>query len=50
MSGRSKRRVSGAGAPEAAEAATRLKQCVAVCEDDAEQVFPALHETPDQER
>jgi hypothetical protein len=31
------------GAPEAAEAGTRLKQCVAVCEDYAERVFGALH-------
>lgn len=31
------------GAPEAAEAARRLKQCVAVCEDYSERVFHALH-------
>ncbi|MCX5327959.1 MULTISPECIES: Chromate resistance protein ChrB [unclassified Streptomyces] len=37
------------GAPEAAEAAERLKQCTAACEDYAERVFAALHasdETP----
>lgn len=33
------------GAPEAAEAAERLKQCVAACEDYAEKVFSALHQT-----
>ncbi|MBC2904325.1 Chromate resistance protein ChrB [Streptomyces cupreus] len=38
------------GAPEAAEAATRLKICVAVCEDYAERVFAALHETPEDDR
>ncbi|MGW7368522.1 Chromate resistance protein ChrB [Streptomyces sp. NPDC054841] len=31
------------GAPEAARAGERLKQCAAVCEDYAEQVFAALH-------
>lgn len=31
------------GAPEAAEAGTRLKQCAEVCEDYAERVFDALH-------
>lgn len=31
------------GAPEAAEAAVRLKQCTAECEDYAERVFAALH-------
>ncbi|WP_326771317.1 Chromate resistance protein ChrB [Streptomyces sp. NBC_01445] len=31
------------GAPEAAEAGIRLKQCTAVCEDYAERVFAALH-------
>ncbi|GAA2436749.1 hypothetical protein GCM10010191_59450 [Actinomadura vinacea] len=31
------------GAPQAAEAAERLKQCAAVCEDYAERVFTALH-------
>jgi hypothetical protein len=35
------------GAPEAADAAARLKTCVAVCEDYAERVFAALHEAPD---
>ena len=38
------------GAPEAAEAAARLKQCTIVCEDYAERVFRALHETPEQDR
>ncbi|WP_157252942.1 Chromate resistance protein ChrB [Nonomuraea typhae] len=33
------------GAPEAAAASTRLKQCVSVCEDYAERVFTALHTT-----
>ncbi len=33
------------GAPEAAEAGERLKQCTAVCEDYAERVFGALHST-----
>lgn len=33
------------GAPEAAEATTRLRQCVTVCEDYAERVFAALHAT-----
>ncbi|MFJ9554494.1 Chromate resistance protein ChrB [Nocardiopsis sp. NPDC101807] len=33
------------GAPEAAEAAERLKQCTAACEDYAELVFSALHST-----
>ncbi|MER7083282.1 Chromate resistance protein ChrB [Saccharopolyspora kobensis] len=31
------------GAPEAREAAERLKQCAAACEDYAERVFNALH-------
>ncbi|MFD7872652.1 Chromate resistance protein ChrB [Streptomyces sp. NPDC059766] len=31
------------GAPEAAEATERLKQCTAVCEDYAERVFNVLH-------
>ncbi|MGW8883449.1 Chromate resistance protein ChrB [Streptomyces sp. NPDC055749] len=31
------------GAPQAGEAAERLKRCVAVCEDYAERVFAALH-------
>ncbi|MFE1291188.1 Chromate resistance protein ChrB [Streptomyces sp. NPDC058751] len=33
------------GAPEAAEAGLRLKQCAATCEDYAERVFDALHTT-----
>ncbi|GAB2661118.1 hypothetical protein GCM10027271_19840 [Saccharopolyspora gloriosae] len=33
------------GAPEAAEAAERLKHCTAACEDYAERVFNALHLT-----
>jgi sugar phosphate isomerase/epimerase len=32
------------GAPAAAEAGGRLKQCAATCEDYAEQVFAALHD------
>jgi hypothetical protein len=36
------------GTPEAAEAGERLRQCVAACEDYAEHVFAALHETPEQ--
>ncbi len=32
-----------AEAPAAAEAASRLKQCVEACEDYAEKVFAALH-------
>ncbi|MCX4822823.1 chromate resistance protein ChrB [Streptomyces sp. NBC_01142] len=31
------------GAPQAAEAAKRLKRCTAVCEEYAERVFVALH-------
>ncbi|WP_432172839.1 Chromate resistance protein ChrB [Streptomyces sp. Tue6028] len=38
------------GAPEAAEAGERLKQCAAACEDYAERVFAALHRTPQEER
>ncbi|MFE5881563.1 Chromate resistance protein ChrB [Streptomyces hydrogenans] len=38
------------GAPEAAEAGTRLKTCAAVCEDYAERVFAALHETTEDLR
>ncbi|MEC4019845.1 Chromate resistance protein ChrB [Streptomyces sp. H27-D2] len=38
------------GAPDAAEAGERLKQCAAACEDYAEQVFRALHETPEEDR
>ncbi|MER7000283.1 Chromate resistance protein ChrB [Streptomyces sp. NPDC000410] len=33
------------GAPEAAEAATRLRRCATACEDYAERVFAALHTT-----
>ncbi|WP_405858960.1 chromate resistance protein ChrB [Streptomyces sp. NBC_00090] len=36
------------GAPEAADAAARLKHCTAVCEEYAELVFAALH-APDEE-
>ncbi|WP_369263331.1 Chromate resistance protein ChrB [Streptomyces sp. R35] len=36
------------GTQEAAEAGERLKQCTAACEDYAERVFAALHETPEQ--
>ncbi|MFD1939658.1 MULTISPECIES: Chromate resistance protein ChrB [Nonomuraea] len=32
------------GAPDAAQAAERLKQCTAACEDYAERVFTALHQ------
>ncbi|MEU0368839.1 Chromate resistance protein ChrB [Streptomyces sp. NPDC006283] len=32
------------GAPQAAEATERLKQCASVCEDYAERVFAALHQ------
>ncbi|MCX4405653.1 hypothetical protein OOK47_46015 [Streptomyces sp. NBC_00268] len=38
------------GAPEAAEAGERLKQCTAACEDYAERVFAALHQTPEGDR
>ncbi|MEU1202390.1 Chromate resistance protein ChrB [Streptomyces sp. NPDC005813] len=34
-----------AGAPEAAGAGERLRQCAAACEDCAEQVFAARHRT-----
>ncbi|TCC47021.1 chromate resistance protein ChrB [Kribbella pittospori] len=34
------------GTPEAAQASRRLKECVAACEDFAEQVFRALHQAP----
>jgi len=37
------------GAPEAAEAARRLKQCTAACENYAELVFRALHGTREQQ-
>ncbi|MFD3656482.1 Chromate resistance protein ChrB [Streptomyces sp. NPDC058620] len=33
------------GAPEAAEATERLKQCTAACEDYAERVFNVLHQS-----
>ncbi|MFE0172297.1 Chromate resistance protein ChrB [Streptomyces sp. NPDC059002] len=33
------------GSPEAAQATHRLKQCAAACEDYAERVFAALHQT-----
>ncbi len=33
------------GTPEAGQASTRLKECVAVCEDYAERVFRTLHKT-----
>ncbi|CAM5319172.1 Chromate resistance protein ChrB [Streptomyces narbonensis] len=36
------------GAPEAAEATTRLKQCAVVCEQYAELVFSALHGTEEE--
>ncbi|MEU6510947.1 Chromate resistance protein ChrB [Streptomyces sp. NPDC046942] len=38
------------GAPEAAEAGRRLKECAAACEDYAERVFAALHQNPEGER
>ncbi|MEV8129096.1 Chromate resistance protein ChrB [Streptomyces sp. NPDC085944] len=38
------------GAPEAAEAGRRLKRCAAACEDYAEQVFAALHQSPETDR
>ncbi|GAA3033512.1 hypothetical protein GCM10010448_14610 [Streptomyces glomeratus] len=38
------------GAPEAAEAGRRLKRCAAACEDYAERVFAALHQTPQGEQ
>ncbi|WSA72409.1 hypothetical protein OG930_38155 [Streptomyces sp. NBC_01799] len=38
------------GAPEAAEAGERLRQCAAVCEDYAERVFHVVHETPKDSR
>ncbi|WKX14340.1 Chromate resistance protein ChrB [Streptomyces sp. NL15-2K] len=37
------------GSPEAARAGERLKQCAAACEDYAERVFAALHQTPGQD-
>ncbi|AUA15298.1 Chromate resistance protein ChrB [Streptomyces malaysiensis] len=36
------------GAPEAAEAGKRLKECTAACEDYAVRVFAALHQIPEQ--
>ncbi|MFC0527868.1 Chromate resistance protein ChrB [Phytohabitans kaempferiae] len=38
------------GAPEAAEAAQRLKECAAVCEDYAERVFAVLHDGSEKGR
>ncbi|MEU6366651.1 Chromate resistance protein ChrB [Streptomyces sp. NPDC046931] len=38
------------GAPEAAEAGRRLKQCAAACEGYAERVFAALHQSPQGEQ
>ncbi|MEU6201449.1 Chromate resistance protein ChrB [Streptomyces sp. NPDC047061] len=38
------------GAPEAAEAGERLRQRAAACEDYAERVFAALHQTPEGDR
>lgn len=38
------------GAPETAQAAARLKRCTTICQDHAERVFHALHETPSQDR
>ncbi|MEU0787456.1 Chromate resistance protein ChrB [Streptomyces sp. NPDC006173] len=38
------------GAPSASEAGKRLRQCAAACEDYAERVFRALHETPQDSR
>ncbi|MFF4763974.1 Chromate resistance protein ChrB [Streptomyces sp. NPDC001292] len=38
------------GAPEAAEATKRLKDCTTACEDYAERVFRALHERPEDQR
>ncbi|MFI9601629.1 Chromate resistance protein ChrB [Streptomyces sp. NPDC052043] len=38
------------GAPEAAEAVKRLKECAAACEDYAERVFAALHQAPEDTR
>ncbi|KPI15371.1 hypothetical protein OK074_0079 [Actinobacteria bacterium OK074] len=38
------------GAPEAAEAGERLRQCAAACEDYAERVFAALHQVPEEGR
>ncbi|OLZ64420.1 chromate resistance protein ChrB [Streptomyces sp. IMTB 2501] len=38
------------GAPEAADAGRRLKECAAACDDYAERVFAALHRTPEVEQ
>ncbi|WP_089100217.1 Chromate resistance protein ChrB [Streptomyces hyaluromycini] len=38
------------GAPEAAEAGERLRQCTTACEDYAERVFAALHQTLEGDR
>ncbi|MEU5633201.1 Chromate resistance protein ChrB [Streptomyces rishiriensis] len=38
------------GTPEAAEAGERLRQCTAACEDYAERVVAALHQTPEPGR
>ncbi|MFG2955023.1 Chromate resistance protein ChrB [Streptomyces sp. NPDC048291] len=38
------------GAPEATAAGERLKRCAAACEDYAELVFAALHQTPQGEQ
>ncbi|MEC4017562.1 Chromate resistance protein ChrB [Streptomyces sp. H27-D2] len=38
------------GAPEAARAGERLKQCTVACEDYAERVFRALHGTSEEDR
>ncbi|MFE9610722.1 Chromate resistance protein ChrB [Streptomyces sp. NPDC006012] len=38
------------GAPEAAAASERLKECTAACEDYAERVFRALHLAPEDDR
>ncbi|MER7209444.1 Chromate resistance protein ChrB [Streptosporangium sp. NPDC000239] len=38
------------GAPEAAQAGRRLRECAAACEDYAERVFAALHELPEPGR
>ena len=36
------------GSPQAPQAAERLKQCAAACEDYAERVFAALHQSPEE--
>ena len=41
---------TGEPAPEAARPGERLKQCAAACEEYAERVFAALHETPADDR